>query len=115
MKKIIAALFMLLPASVLFAQHTYRPFAASASKWEIHYMQGLNSFGYGSISIPAGSGNDTIIGAQLYHKVNHDAYGFIGGIREDLALKKVYYYPKDSLQEYLLYDFSIQVGDTLTN
>ncbi|MDQ3018231.1 MAG: T9SS type A sorting domain-containing protein [Bacteroidota bacterium] len=115
MKKVNVLLLVLLSASCLMAQHSYRPFAVSASSWEIDYRLGPNSHAYGSVSIPAGIGNDTNLGARVYHKVFHDAYGFIGGLREDITLQQVYYYPKDSLQEFLLYDFSKQVGDTIRN
>ncbi|MEO5644660.1 MAG: T9SS type A sorting domain-containing protein [Bacteroidia bacterium] len=115
MKKASALLFALLSTSCLIAQHAYHPFAASASSWEISYWQGSNNFGNGSVIIPAGNGNDTILGTGVYHKVYDDAVGFIGGLREDIPLQQVYYYPKDSLREFLLYDFSKQVGDTIRN
>lgn len=115
MKKKIAVLFLISCSCFLQAQHTYHPFAASASAWEIDYRQGPNHISYGSIVMPAGAGNDTIIGAQLYHKVTLLTVGYVGGLREDTSAQQVFYCPKDSMQEYLLYDFSISVGDTVRN
>jgi hypothetical protein len=40
-------------------------------------------------------------------------YTYKGGIRQDTALKKVYFIPVGSNNETLLYDFSLNVGDTL--
>ncbi len=115
MKKATALLIVLLISSGVIAQHSYHPFASSASSWEISYWQGPNSLGNGSVRIPGGGGNDTTIGVLVYNKVFDNWNGFIGGLREDTTLQQVYYYPKDSLQEYLLYDFSKQVGDTIRN
>lgn len=72
---------------------------------------------------------DTIIGSNTYHKLNIPfvntwsqetgcppfpwGLGYNGGIRQDTAARKVFFiYPSDSV-EYVLYDFSLQVGDTV--
>ncbi len=115
MKKNATILFLIFCSCFLQAQHTYHPFAASASTWNIDYRQGPNHFSYGTIIMPAGAGNDTMIGAQLYHKVTLLTVGYLGGLREDTSAQQVFYCPKDSLQEYLLYDFSVSVGDTVRN
>lgn len=39
--------------------------------------------------------------------------GYVGAIRQDTLEKKVFFYPEDTTQEYMLYDFTMQVGDTL--
>lgn len=60
--------------------------------------------------------NDTLIGGQYYVQLESNETGtfvYEGAMREsDL---KVYYIPAGSTHEYLLYDFNVQVGDTLTN
>lgn len=76
---------------------------------------------------------DTTINFTVYHKIHVQGVRFsdnyttglcstniIGSInnyscaiRSDTSLKKVYIVPKDSITEYLLYDFNLQVGDTL--
>ncbi len=70
--------------------------------------------------------NDTLIQNIKYNKLfcngrtrNLDGTwsyfdeGFIGAIRYENEAKKVYYRPYQSSEEYLLYDFDLNVGDTL--
>jgi hypothetical protein len=73
--------------------------------------------------------NDTIIGPHTYHRLKRSGfYGpnngcpssyyipnvpYVGALRDDSLTRKVYYIPKDSLQERVLFDFSLQVGDTI--
>ena len=38
---------------------------------------------------------------------------YIGSIREDTILRRVYFLPMDSIHEKLLYDFTLNIGDTL--
>ena len=69
---------------------------------------------------------DTVIGAFTYHKLYQT--GFVssicpppgysysvykGGIRQDTALKQVYYAEPNVSGYHLLYDFNLNVGDTL--
>ncbi|MCD4773646.1 MAG: T9SS type A sorting domain-containing protein [Bacteroidales bacterium] len=70
---------------------------------------------------------DTLINAELYRKINlsgHDRNpidetwtywnsGYHACYRNDLINKKVYFIPKDSLYEILLYDFNLSLNDTL--
>lgn len=76
---------------------------------------------------------DTVINSYTYHKVyksagnahEHCLYGnflnnwwtlteaYSGAFRQDTLLKQVYFIERGSSQECLLYDFSLQVGDTL--
>lgn len=56
-------------------------------------------------------GNDTLIAGTTYTQLRHCGADFVGGIREEDGA--VYFYPADSTQEYLLYDFGAAVGDTL--
>jgi hypothetical protein len=39
--------------------------------------------------------------------------GYVGALRQDTAAKKVFFYPENDTLEYLLYDFGMQVGDTV--
>jgi hypothetical protein len=56
-------------------------------------------------------GSDTLIAGTTYTQLRHCGANFVGGIREEEGA--VYFYPADSTQEYLLYDFGAAVGDTL--
>ena len=77
---------------------------------------------------------DTSIGSVAYHKLyksgsihSHCAFGnavdywsvinttYVGGLRQDTALKQVYIYHDTATAECLLYDFSLSVGDTLVD
>jgi hypothetical protein len=57
-------------------------------------------------------GEDTLIGAESYtqvHQCPEDLYQ--GAFRNSNG--KVFFVPKDSLNEYLLFDFTVEVGDTV--
>lgn len=70
---------------------------------------------------------DTVIDAEIYHKINYSGrdrnsldetwiywdLGYFGCYRNDIANKRVYYIAKDSTNEVLLYDFNINLYDTL--
>lgn len=56
-------------------------------------------------------GSDTLIAGTGYTQLRHCGADFVGGIREEDGA--VYFFPADSTQEYLLYDFGAAVGDTL--
>ena len=78
---------------------------------------------------------DTVINGTNYHKIykssgtahEHCAIGgslnnwwtfgssYTGAMRQEISLKQVYFIQPSSGQECLLYDFSLQVGDTLVN
>jgi hypothetical protein len=68
---------------------------------------------------------DTTINSQQYHKLNipfvqsncpngpiRDS-GYAGCIRQDTALRKIYFVCPNSIVDSLLYDFNMQVGDTV--
>lgn len=57
-------------------------------------------------------GTDTLIGSNSYKKLYHCGAAYKGGLRDDLAAHKVYFVPADSVSELLIYDFSVQAGDT---
>lgn len=76
---------------------------------------------------------DTMINAQSYHQIyrsagtryEHCAFGgmgnwtvlntaYMGCYRQDTAAKKIYFIHESASQESVLYDFSLNVGDTLS-
>jgi len=70
--------------------------------------------------------DDTLINNQLYKKLylndglidstiqlSSPNTVYFCALRQDTALKKVYFIPKDSLNELVLYDFGVNVGDTI--
>lgn len=70
---------------------------------------------------------DTIINSELYHKLSYSGHnrnpvdeswtywdlGYYGCYRNDAAHKKVYFIARDSINEVLLYDFNLNLNDTL--
>ncbi len=132
MKRLSIILFLTILGELINAQEftinqTYYPFPDSnavwsedynmdESPWRINHLFGLLN-------------QDTIIDSIKYHKLfsfsdtifTQENATYIGGIRED-SLKKVYYKGKNVFEPYicdlhpdrekLLYDFSLNVGDT---
>ncbi len=69
---------------------------------------------------------DTVIQGQNYHKLSSpfvkmvgthscgvNEAGYKGAIREDVTARKVYYFSQSDTTEKLLYDFTMEVGDTV--
>ncbi len=120
MKKIFIVIVVYLVQGQVNAQ-IYHPFPDSNAVWsEFHHAPiygGLTSFSYRNIL----SNKDTIINTKTYHQLfyslidtvfsNNQTISYNGGFRE--KDKQIYYIPKDSLHEYLIYDFSLGVGDTI--
>ncbi len=99
----------------------YIPFPSSNTVWSEYFKApistSLTSYYYRNIL----ADKDTTIGAKTYHQLfyshsdtvysENSSAVYNGGIRE--SVQQVFYLPKDSTNEYLLYDFTVQVGDTL--
>lgn len=103
----------------------YFPFPDSNSIWHV-----VNSFKEGWPSKYTYEINgDTLMNGRVYNKlVNPDNNFFYGGIRED-TLKRIYFFGNlinatfvnsnfydeyDTIKEYLLYQFGLDVGDTIS-
>ena len=106
----------------------YHPFPMLNATWHISWgtstcdSNGLSATGYHYYT-----DTDTLISSELYTKLKRlgvcptccptlgpSAYdGYMGGLRQDTLNKKVYIVPSDESTEYLLFDFSMNVGDTL--
>lgn len=114
----ILTVFLLLFAKSLFSQ--YHPFPVDEGKWinkQRNYYLDQNNFPVYStawIDTYCANGNDTIINATTYKQVDfcataspnyHGAWRYTDG--------QVYFIPKDSLSEYLLYDFSLSTGSNV--
>ena len=56
---------------------------------------------------------DTTINGFSYFKIDTCNGGYKGAIRNDQG--KVWFIPKDSSSEFLLYDFTVGPGDTISN
>lgn len=128
-KRLLTLLFFVVSFSAQGQTSVYHPFPDSNAVWNFQYwlwfgcpqslMDRFENYSYVL-------NGDTTIGSQQYHKLytpfvelncasetpHHDT-GYVGCIRQDTVARKVYFvYPNDSVDS-LLYDFSLQVGDTV--
>jgi hypothetical protein len=96
----------------------FRPFPDSSAVWTIGIYDVFGTY-YSSYTYRISSNNmDTSISVNNYKKVFYfDGTGvqlYKGAVRQT-AGRKVYFMPKDSVNEKLLYDFSANIGDTVYN
>lgn len=122
---LIIALFI---SAALFSQNSfYALFPDSNATWNFHFTAWCGGPNYADVFYSIVVSGDTVINNQEYDKfaipsvlVNSVGNcgsvnaGYIGALRQDTILRRVYIVPPDSLQEELLYDFTLQVGDTVT-
>lgn len=123
MKKIFVFLLVLLAARS--SGQSYHEFPDSNAVWNFHY--GAYCFWEGSSDeyysiVIAG---DTVINGIQYNALRtpylqSNSVGVCGSaltgqgaFREDVAQRKVYFIPSGETTEYLLYDFTMQVGDSV--
>jgi hypothetical protein len=128
MKYIFLSLFIFFSVQVNSQSSIYHEFPDSNATWNFH----SNNFCW----FPQGSiddlysftlSGDTTINSNIYHKLNtpfiqHNGIGqcsslpigYRGALREDVLNKRVYYIAPLSTVEELLYDFNLNVGDTIT-
>lgn len=100
----------------------YHQFPDSNAIWNIHNNRfctlGQNDYYYSVIM-----SGDTVINSKVYHQLAvfyvspgtcaSSLGGYQGSVREDTSDRKVFFIPPGSSTEELLYDFNMQVGDTV--
>jgi len=106
----------------------YHPFPESNAVWNYHFtVAGVNcQDGYTDKYYSLTISGDTLINSQTYHKLTTPfiqsvatgtctgpVIGYQGAIRQDIMNKKVFYVPPSNITEQLLYDFNMQVGDSV--
>jgi hypothetical protein len=102
----------------LFSQD-YKPFPDSGAAWVVHEFfndgGGPPDWPYDQylsvISNYCVNGEDTLISANTYTKINICNGPYHGAIRDNGG--QVFFVPKDSVNEFLLFDFTVQEGDTI--
>ena len=116
MIRLITVLILLLPIRLYGQNHEYIEFPDSNTIWHFEYnwisFLGNSTYYYYSIMICG----DTLINERAYKTLVSDscnADGFTGAFREDKMKRLVYYVPRNDSIEQLLYDFNMQVGDTV--
>lgn len=118
MKKLILLLIILVPALVKAQQ--YVPFPDSNAIWSEFANPGYSSqtlMGHYLLII---KNKDTLVNNNSFHQLFFSlldtTFGidtslkYCGAYREET--KKIYFLPKDSLNEFILYDFTLNLGDT---
>ncbi len=122
MKKIITLILLWLLINSLKAQK-YVPFPDSNALWEV---QGYNEINcppptYLCFTVQYYINGDTSINTIQYHKLysvylletQYPTYAYKGAIRQDTAQKKIFFWLPNNPHEDILYDFNLNIGDTL--
>ncbi len=123
MKKLILYLFLLIP--VMAGAQKYVPFPTENAQWNVFYSSNVNDAPMDTTLLQYSLQGDTTINSIVYHKVcrnigtiDNPIYKGVGGLRE--KDKKIYYsgigyttHFGSGNSEYLLYDFTKQIGDTV--
>lgn len=126
MKKLVLVIIVFYSLSSEAQTSVYHPLPDSNAIWNITFASGcMIGCDYENYSIILAG--DTLINTVPYHKlfipyvqadtsggcgVTH-VPGYKGAIRQDTANRKVYFIPPLEATEQLLYDFTLQVGDTV--
>ena len=112
------ALTLVLTRNSFSQTHKYIPFPDSNAVW---VQKLLDEFGQFKQGWQYFIENDTIINSKTYHKIlssddsllmNRSQIWY--GLRNDTAARKVFMFDNGSNQEWLLYDFSLNEGDTIS-
>ncbi len=118
--KYFSLLFLLIGTFKINAQSTiYHPFPDSNAVWNGILLSGTvppfpgisGGFHYQLLN------KDTIVGLYNYRRINSITAGWLPsliGIRQDIPNKKVYGVYNGSLNDTLLYDFNLNIGDTFS-
>ncbi len=127
MKKFLLLVFAFLTFSAIAQRSGYQPFPDSNATWNMHYLFYCMSGGIADEQYSITMTGDTMINSLVYHKLKTPyiqgtitggctssiSAGYKGAIRQDIADRKVYIIPPGSSAEQLLYDFTMQVGDSV--
>jgi len=106
----------------------YHPFPDSNACWNVNMSQGMCFMGgFISEDYSLTISGDTVINSQTYHKLTtpfvqatitggctqQNFAGYQGAFRQDIAGRKVYFVPPTLSTEQLLFDFTMEIGDTV--
>ena len=126
MKKLLLLIAIISALSTKAQTTVYHPFPDSNAIWNFHLYLYCFSNGTADEYYSITFSGDTLISNQTYHKLSTPFVqsfstgtcgeintGYKGAIRQDAANKKVFYIPPAESTEQLIYDFNMQVGDTV--
>jgi hypothetical protein len=99
---------------------TYHPFPEGNATWNYRYYQdswAMPPNDYTLINYSITFSGDTLINNLKYNKLTTPFVafrkGYRGAIRQDVAARKVFIMPPTKRVEELLYDFNLQIGDSV--
>lgn len=113
MKKIISLLFVTLFITNLNGQVNYIPFPSDSAIWN-GQIQGQSLYSHYYSTLWQG---DTTINGINYTKCYkgnipmHISFTYSGGVRQDIANKKLYYIDSNGIEHDISIDFNLQVND----
>ena len=130
MKKYLLIILVFVALSSTGQTSVYHPFPDTSAVWNIRNVWYCWLPPYPTVgqNYSITFSNDTVISGQTYHKlVSPYVYAmttpcgiggtnlnvYRGAIRQDTSVKKVFIVPTGNNTEELLYDFTLQVGDTV--
>jgi hypothetical protein len=124
MKKLLPLLIGFLLVQHSLAQE-YHPFPESNAMWRLQWGMSGCAFSNLYADYQYLIAGDTVISDLQYHKLQRSGSfncapplqpwsGYMGAYRNDADDRRVWFVPADSTNEVLLYDFNLQVGDTIT-
>lgn len=107
--------------------HIYHTFPATGGIWRVDWgEQSCFSSGSPQANYRYVMNGDSLLNGLSYHRIEREfgssigcgpfypqGFGYMGGLRDDSLNRKIYFIPRDSINEILLYDFGLTVGDTL--
>ncbi len=129
MRKLIILFIVIFPVLSFAQTSIYHPFPEQGGIWRIDwgeqscFMSGSPQAKYNYVM-----NGDTLLNGLWYNII--DRYygsnylcgpfypvgsGYMGGLRQDSLNRQVFFVPKDSTNEKLIYDFSLVIGDTVPN
>lgn len=125
---ILLACFIAMLSSLKSQTRDYIPMLNQGAVWfetYSNYIWPPSPYGYSYCGRKYLDG-DTIINDNMYSKIYHEKLDiyctdvivsgpeYYGAIREDIPEQKVWYFPPNSPFEYLYFDFSLSIGDTVS-
>lgn len=121
MKKLLLLISIIFISNKGFSQN-YIPFPDSAAVWvnaQYWFTQGpppsppgIGTWSFMFANNYCVNGEDTLIGSNNYTKLNYCSGAYKGAMRDDNG--KWLFVPKDSLNELLIFDFTLNPGDTVS-
>lgn len=126
MRKSLLLIFISVSLRLFSQTSVYHPFPDSNAVWNVWFSANCFANGMTNDRYSIIFSGDTVINGYTYHKLSTPyvlsnswgtclgvSAGYKGAIRQEIANRQVFFVPPSSSTEQLLYDFTLQVGDTV--